>query len=241
MVNTLHSYVEEVIKRIYYNPVRIKIKKELLDHMIDKRKDLNEIYSWSEATEIVITEMGDVKELSKSFNRLYSPFKHYLSLLLTLVLIVMVTYVIGYVGNQGLKAIPVEPRTYNAVEVIPLNETYYVDDSRIRFTYVVLTEDDTFIYYKIDDDRLVNVSQYSIFDVMVYSFLDVVDVESNGVFYGQNNGYFGEEGFGARLDDANLFYSQYYIKITDVLEEVTIYFNEYDRNLEVPLSWTIEN
>jgi len=242
MRKSFSNFLDQLTKKIYYIPARKRVRKELNDHMVQKRKDLFEIYSWSEATDIVITEMGDVKELSSSFNKIYSPLKYYLSLLLSVVLVSMIGSLTIFITSQSVSALSNKPIFPS--EKIILDETYFIDDTRVRFTYVVVLEESTYIHYKVDDENLFKLSYYSLFDTPVYNFLDPVQAVTGGESYMMSDfeSYMrGNFELAMGIENYNIFYTEYFVIIPDVVDEVTLYFSEYDRSLEVPLSWIIED
>ncbi len=234
MRRSFSNFLDQLTKKIYYIPARRRVKKELMDHMVQKRKDLCEIYSWTEATDIVITEMGDVKELSSSFNKIYSPLKYYLSLLLSVVLVSMIGSLTIFITSQSVNALSNKPKYVS--EKIILDETYFIDDTRVKFTYAVILDGQTLIHYKVDDEKLFKLSYYSLFDTPVYNFLDPVEAVTSDVSYTRDNFE-----LPAGIQNYNIFYTEYFVIIPDIVDEVTLYFSEYDRSLEVPLSWTIED
>lgn len=238
MHKTFKSFINELVDNIYYIPARYKIRKELTDHMIQKRKDLYEILTWEEATEKVIIEMGTINELSNEFNQLYSPVEHYIKLFLNLVIISIIVIYGSFFIDQLSKSVSKE-RYYNTVDIINIDETYYVDNRKINFTRVILMDEQTILEYEVDDNRLLNMSTYSFLKPGVYTFMEIEHVFVDGNEVELSETWDAKSGYRNSVVEYTVFETSYNIVLSGQQDNIDVLFAKNDRSLEVNFSWEI--
>jgi len=145
------SFIEKVVKRVHFIPDRYEIEKELIAHLEDSALYLQDYEGLSpeEAEKAAIERIGNADEIGTALNRQHNPFLGYLwyfsRIIMVLLCVVVVLQFIPMLLLSGWTFLfehPVNdiPKESYVRHVEP-NVLIKLDDTRIRITDVIQTED----------------------------------------------------------------------------------------------------
>ena len=137
------EYLKIIRKEIKYVFDRDKVEKELSDHLQDSIYDLIEAgYSYEEAEQQAITQMGEPKELGQLLNKEHNPLFGYLysftQLIVCFLTVPLILYGISFVDNVTYLIFPITTEIY--VEKIELDYEIDIAGHKIVLDYICIDE-----------------------------------------------------------------------------------------------------
>ena len=135
-------YIKEILSYVKFKSDRNDIRSELEDHIEDKMEDyIEQGYDTEEAEQLSINDMGNAKEIGEELNKQHNPIVGWIWQLTNL-LVVLTIVVFGFVfcifissffRSNLINEIPKSDIVYS----IKLKERVQIDDTVIRFTYII--------------------------------------------------------------------------------------------------------
>lgn len=141
------KFLKAVVSRVKFSPDREDIRKELENHIFDKTNCyIEKGYDFNSAEALVLSDMGDPKELGRLLNKQHNPVIGWLWVFSKIALGILIVWNLYFVGVLTLMPVfwhnPADdiPKS-NIVLSLKVNKTVYMDDTLLKFSKVILDKD----------------------------------------------------------------------------------------------------
>lgn len=133
--NSIDIFVNSVCDNIKYSPLKSEIKNELYEHILEEKENyIRDGMDVKEAEKTAINNMGDPKQISKEFNKIYKNRLDWKMLIILLFFMIINVLLVVSVSNNINNDIPYIVRNiiYIIIGTILFTIMYFTDYSQIQ-------------------------------------------------------------------------------------------------------------
>lgn len=133
--NSIDIFIDYVCDNIKYSPAKSEIKDELYEHILEEKENyIRDGMDVNEAEKTAINNMGDPKQISKEFNKIYKKRLDWKMLIILLFFMIINVLLVASISNNINNDIPYIVRNiiYIIIGTILFTIMYFTDYSQIQ-------------------------------------------------------------------------------------------------------------